>query len=200
MLALLAAPQAEPAFIVSLAGMHQDMRTTLLDQAAAIIRASGGDAAMVASTRSLQEAVFAAIDAAPPGEASQAITAALIEAGAAPAVAEQEGRTWGQPYAVASFAVDPAAAAAAYDGPVLAVFGGRDLQVLAGPASAALSAARAGLDTQIVVIEGANHLFQDSQTGLPQDYAAAGPAPSQTALNQISAALDGLLATACPAD
>ena len=200
LLALLAAPDAGPDFIVSLAGMHLDMRTTLLSQSEAIIRASGGGEAQVIANQRLQEAVFAAIETAPPGESAQAITAALTEAGAPSTVAAREGAVWGQPYAVASFAIDPAAAAAGYDGPMLAVFGGRDLQVLADPASTALREARAGLDTQIVVIDSANHLFQDSQTGLPQDYATAGPAPSQTALDQISAALDGLLVTACPAD
>ncbi|TYP91704.1 hypothetical protein LX73_2530 [Fodinibius salinus] len=64
------------------------------------------------------------------------------------------------------------------DIPVLALFGGKDVQVLAGknkpPIKAALESA--GVPYRIEVFEQANHLFQKADTGLPQEY---GTLPNQ---------------------
>ncbi len=61
--------------------------------------------------------------------------------------------------------------------PVLAVYGGLDTQVDAAQNRPAVETAlrRAGnRDVTVAVVEGANHLFQDAQTGSPQEYAALG--------------------------
>lgn len=68
---------------------------------------------------------------------------------------------------------DPGADLATAKVPVLAVFGGRDLQVHpalnAGPASEALS--RAGVaGSRVVVLPLVNHLFQVATTGVPTEY------------------------------
>ena len=198
LLALLAAPEAQPAFIVTLAGMHLPMEETLIGQSEAIILASGGTQAQADANRALQEAMFEVFrTAGPETDLPAALEAALIEAGAPAGLAAQQAQIWGQPYAAASFAVDPAAAAAAYDGPILAIFAGNDTQVLAEANSAALEAAREDLPTQIVVIDGVNHLFQASETGAPSEYGAAGHAMAPQALEVIGASTADIAASAC---
>lgn len=198
MLALLAAPEAEPAFIVSLAGMHLSMEETLLGQSEAIIRASGGTDAQIAANRGLQEAMFEVFRTQEAGgDLGAALETALIDAGAPAAVAAQQSAIWGQPYVAASFRLDPGAEAAAYDGPLLALFAGTDTQVLAGPNSAALQIARAGKPTEIRVIPGVNHLFQASETGAPSEYGSAGHAMAPEALQVIGEAVSALAGRAC---
>ncbi len=200
LLALLAAPEAEPAFIVSLAGMHLSMEETLRGQSEAIIRASGGTDAQIAANRRLQEAMFEVFRTHEAGgDLGAALEAALLGAGAPATVARQQAAIWGQPYAAASFRLDPGAAAAAYDGPLLALFAETDTQVLAGSNSAALEAARAGKPTEIRVISGVNHLFQESETGAPSEYGTAGHAMAPDALQEIGDAVPALAGRACAA-
>lgn len=67
---------------------------------------------------------------------------------------------------------DPGADLRAATVPVLALFGGRDLQVSpalnVGPAEAALAENAGG--SLVVVVPGRNHLFQASTAGLPDEY------------------------------
>jgi pimeloyl-ACP methyl ester carboxylesterase len=63
--------------------------------------------------------------------------------------------------------------------PVLAIFGGKDAQVLAAPNLAALQDALdvAGNDqVETIVIPEANHLFQAAETGAVQEYPTLEPA------------------------
>lgn len=198
LIALLAAPEADPDFIVSLAGMHMSMEETLLGQAEALMRASGAGEAQIAANQRIQEAAFTVLRQAEPGEdVTEDMQAALMNAGAAEAVAAQQARAFGQPYAVASFQLDPAQAAAGYDGPVLGVFGEYDMQVLAGPQSGALTGARSGLPTEIVVLEGVNHLFQQTETGAASEYGSADHPLSEAALTVIAERTAALADQAC---
>lgn len=200
LIALLAAGDAAPAFIVSLAGMHVSMEETLVGQAEAMARAAGADDVQIDANRALQEAVFDVYREAEPGADLRAtLEAALLEAGAPPALAAQQAAIWGLPYAAAAFAVDPGAAAAAYDGPLLAVFAANDLQVLLEPNRAALERDRDGPPTEIAVIEGVNHLFQESETRSPSEYGAAGHAMAPQALDEIGALTARLAAETCTA-
>lgn len=195
---------AEPAFIVALAGMFATMEATLYEQAEAMNRATGADEDQIAANRALQTAVFAAMRGATadsaPQTAPDAIAAALTAHGLDETAARQQGAIWGQAYALTALDLDPADAVAAYHGPVLAVFAGRDLQVLEAPNTARLDAARAGLDTRIVTVEGVNHLFQEAQTGLPVEYATAVHPMAPTALAAIGRETADLAAGACARD
>lgn len=77
------------------------------------------------------------------------------------------------PYFAALVAYDPAPALAALRTPVLALFGGRDLQVppaQSEPPMRALLAANP--DATVHTFPGLNHLMQPTETGLPSEYAA----------------------------
>ena len=196
-LGLLAANESGADFMISLAGQHQDMATLLYDQSEALIRASGQGEDAVEANRELQTRVFQAIDQAGPGEAPAAIEAVLIELGLPEAAARQQGAMWGQPYAVAMFEGDPAEAAAAFEGPVLALFAEKDLQVLPEAAQAALLDARGDKPTRSVIVPGVDHIFEDSETGSPSEYGAAGHALSPTAWAMLVEETRALIGQAC---
>jgi hypothetical protein len=196
-LGLLAANVSDADFLISLAGQHQDMATLLYDQSEALIRASGQDEAAVEANRQLQTLVFDAIDNAAPGEAPAEIEAVLMAQGLPEAMARQQGQMWGQPYAVAMFDSDPAAAAAAFEGPVLALFAEKDLQVLPEAAQAALLDARGDHPTRTVIVPGVDHIFEDSETGSPAEYGAAGHALSPTARAILIEETRSLIDQAC---
>jgi dienelactone hydrolase len=121
----------------------------------------------------------------------------LIELGLPEAAARQQGAMWGQPYAVAMFEGDPAEAAAAFEGPVLALFAEKDLQVLPEAAQAALLDARGDKPTRSVIVPGVDHIFEDSETGSPSEYGAAGHALSPTAWAMLVEETRALIGQAC---
>lgn len=197
MLAFLAAGEADPAFILTLAGMHMTMAETMIDQSEAIILAAGGTQAQADQNRALQEAIFAIMRDDTIDDHMAAMHAALVELGLPEGPAYQQAEIWSQAYARAALDLDTADQMAAYDGPVHAFFGGVDLQVLAGPQSAALLEARAGQLTETSVIPGVNHLFQQAESGLPQEYLNAPHAMAPEALSAIGEGAEALIAQAC---
>lgn len=71
--------------------------------------------------------------------------------------------------------------------PVLALIGSNDLQVPANPNIDALKKALAKNDKAIIKeLPGLNHLFQESETGLPQEYGKIEQTISPVALSEIS--------------
>lgn len=197
LIAFLAADTADPDFILSLAGMAGTMRETLYEQSEALFLASGAGQAAADQNRALQDAMFAVMSDPDVEDYSAAITAALAARGFPAAAAQQQGAIWGQPFSIASLDLDPVAAMAAYDGPVHAIFGALDLQVLAEANAARVEAARDGLPTEITVVPGVNHLFQAAETGLPDEYATSSHAMSPEALEIIADAMEGLIAEGC---
>jgi hypothetical protein len=187
LIAFLAAGQhSDPAFIVSLAGMTGRLQDILVEQGEALNRAMGATEEQIGANRAMQEAVFAAIENAAPGEAGQEIERTMLANGVAAQVAAQQARIWGQTYVVEHFKLEPRAAFARYEGPVLAYYAEHDLQILPGPNRRRLEAAREGLPTRIEILPGLNHLFQESETGLPAEYATRGHAMAPTARETIS--------------
>lgn len=197
LIAFLAADTANPDFIVTLAGMAGTMRETLFEQSEALILASGAGQAAADQNRALQEAMFAVMSDPNVADYPAAITAALVERGFPEAQAQQQGVIWGQPYAIASLDLDSADAMAAYDGPVHALFGERDLQVLPEANADRVLSARNGSRTETTVVAGVNHLFQAAETGLPNEYALAPHAMSPEALDAIVDAVESLIAAGC---
>ncbi|WP_394693188.1 serine aminopeptidase domain-containing protein [Hyphobacterium sp.] len=200
LIAFLAANEAEPAFLITLAGMHMTMADTLYDQSEAIFLASGAGQGAADRNRALQDAMFAVMRDETVTDYPAALTEALTALGFPEEAARQQGAIWGQDYAVAALDLDPAFSMAEYDGPVHAFFGERDLQVRHEPQSAALSWARRDHPTEITVVPGVNHLFQQAETGLPEEYATAPHAMSPEALDLIGEAAESLITQTCTAE
>jgi pimeloyl-ACP methyl ester carboxylesterase len=84
--------------------------------------------------------------------------------------------------------VDPAAGYAAFDGPVLALFGTLDSQVTAEMNAPAAEEALAGNDdAAVVVVEGANHLFQTAETGEVTEYATLQETMREDVMDRMAA-------------
>ncbi|MBL1077849.1 alpha/beta fold hydrolase [Nocardia sp. 2] len=94
----------------------------------------------------------------------------------------------GSPYMAALSNYDPAPALSALRIPVLAVYGGKDLQVppaqSEGPMRAHLAA---DPDATVHVFDGLNHLFQPAGSGLPAEYATLETTMDPAVLDYLTA-------------
>ena len=157
---------AAPDFVVALAAPFVPMTDVLVRQTEDALALRGADEAQVtvavATQRRLVEA--AAIDAAP-----EAACDALRDAAAGlPLSTQEEAQALCAPWFYELFRIDPAAAFAGIDVPVLAVFGGRDRQV---SAEASVPVAEGLGSVETLVFPDANHLFQTATDGSTAEYA-----------------------------
>ncbi|MBV5257086.1 alpha/beta fold hydrolase [Synechococcus moorigangaii CMS01] len=196
-IAFLIPESSQPDFIVALAPQAGTLEETLLEQGEAMNRVMGASEDVIETTRARQLAMLEALASAPPGEAEAAVEAAFLAHGIPADAARQQAAFWGQQYVQEAAALDPAAALAGYDGPVLGIFAQNDLQVLADVNAQRMRDARAGLPTTIGIVPGVNHLFQASETGSPADYARAPHAMSPDALALIAEGAGEIIAHTC---
>lgn len=101
---------------------------------------------------------------------------------------DQFATRWGVSYA----RHDPSAALRKFEGPVLALFGGADLQVSAEKEQPVMASVLRHPKSETVVFARHNHLFQPSQTGLPSEYPWIETTIAMPVLNMISTWLTGL--------
>lgn len=168
---LVAARGSDVAWIVMIAGPAVRGAELLTEQSRrtqqAMGIAPGVLEANVALQARLMQAVAANADSAEAAEA--AVRAVLQESGAAPQTIEQAVQQTGAAWTRWFVAHDPQPALAAFSGPVLALYGGKDIQVPAEQNAEAL--ARIRPDAQILVLPELNHLMQTADTGLVDEYA-----------------------------
>lgn len=186
-----AAPD-DVAFLVLLAGPGLSPRSLLLAQQAALLRARGADeatlAAMTAFTRSLVEVLATTPDPARAAERleelatevaaglptpqARALESYLADQSESERVSARRAANTAWFRDLIAFDVTPAWRGVRQ--PVLALFGGRDVQV--PPAENAdalrlLTGADHRRDRIIKELPDLNHLFQPARTGLPEEYA-----------------------------
>jgi pimeloyl-ACP methyl ester carboxylesterase len=181
---MVAARSNDVAFIVMLAGTGIRGDAVLLLQQEILSRASGVSETLIAEQLKISSRVFERIvnakEAVSPREIFDFMTGmktdieAVVPEGATAddyikSFVAQISNPWMQYF----LRYDPAPALEKVKCPVLAVNGGRDLQVAAKENLAAISAAlQKGGNKNVTVREypGLNHLFQESKTGLPDEY------------------------------
>lgn len=180
--------QADPrvAWIVMLAGPAVSGGEALIEQSRRTLQAMGLPAASVQSTVDIQTRVMAATaEHAEDGPAAaEAVRQVMVEAGASDAeiaktVAETNLR-WIRWFV----AHDPAESLSAFEAPMLALYGGKDVQVPAQQSAEALR--RLAPDADIVVLPDLNHLMQTAGTGLPDEYARIEETIAPVALETIA--------------
>lgn len=161
---------ARPAWLVALAGPALSGGETITAQVEQIAHASGMSAEAVARNVALQRRLMQTLasHAEDADAARLALEPLLLESGRSPAEAAQLATAMSGDWYRGMVALDPADAIRAIRAPMLAVFGGKDLQVPADQNAAALS--RHKPDAEVVVLPGLNHLFQPAETGLPTEY------------------------------
>jgi pimeloyl-ACP methyl ester carboxylesterase len=198
---MVAARNKEVAFIVLLAGTGIRGDQVLLQQQELIAGASGVAEEDRRQTRVINEACFNEIlRATDAGELASALTACLRQA--REGMPGNAGEVYSDDFIKAAVARltspwmqyfikhDPAAVLERVKCPVLAINGGKDLQV---PAKVNLEAIRAALvkggNKRVTVKElpGLNHLFQECDTGLPAEYGRIEQTFSPVALEVVLA-------------
>jgi uncharacterized protein len=185
-----AARSPDVSFVVMLAGPGLPGAKLLELQTAAVLRSSGAAedavAAAVKTNREIYRIVTSETD---PEKARAAIRGLLTERGvpqsAQEAQVSQVLGAWFRYFLVH----DPAQELAKVRVPVLAVNGGTDVQVVAGPnleaIRAALSAA-GNKDFRVVELPGLNHLMQRSATGAVSEYVKIEQTMDPAALQLVS--------------
>jgi uncharacterized protein len=186
--AMLGAHNDDLDFIISLAGPGVNGRDLLLLQNQRILEAEGATEEQIDAQLAFVEELTTVLD--DPTAVEALIYARMLEqAEALPdaqraaigdleeyahRMAEQAMSEFGTNWFASFLAYDPAPDWAQTTVPVLAIFGGKDVQVDAEQNAPALEDAleRAGNDdVEIAVLPNANHLFQEAETGSPSEYA-----------------------------
>jgi pimeloyl-ACP methyl ester carboxylesterase len=186
--AMAAAASPDVAFIVMLAGPGLPGNEVLYSQVAMLARAAGASDAAIAWDRSVRERVFAVVKAETDGRPNAALRQKLLDDLAAQpraaaglpdgAAARQLGQVLlgalSSPWLRFFLAYDPRPALARVRVPVLAIGGGKDVQVAAAENLKEIErAVRGGGNQEVatVLMPNLNHLLQTSTTGLPGEYA-----------------------------
>ena len=168
---LVASRDPSVAFIVLWAGQGVRGADVIAGQLRAIALAAGAPPAAADHARDLQAKVMAALMSTPDATGSRAaIDKVLAEAGAPP-IADRDFAQINSPWYRTYVAYDPAPALRSLRIPVLAVVGGKDVQVTAAQNVPALRAALVG-DAKATVVElpGLNHMLQPASTGGVEEY------------------------------
>lgn len=158
------------AWIVMLAGPAVSGGDILIGQQRSLASAAGQTAEAIEAGAVHQREIMAAVARnAQDGEATRReVEALLVAAGAPQSVAASSARSVSTPWVRWFVAHDPAASLEAARVPLLAVYGGKDLNVPAAQNVPVLTRLRP--DADIVVLPGLNHLMQTAVTGLPTEY------------------------------
>jgi hypothetical protein len=187
--AMLGATNSEIDYIISMAGTAVDGRDILRVQNRSLMEAEGATQEQIDAQVAFVEEIFDVVDSQDSealetliyertleqaGELSESEREALGDLETyARTTAEQAMATYGTAWFPAFLNYDPGTDWAETTVPVLALFGGKDVQVDAEQNAPALEAAltEAGNeDYEIVVFPNANHLFQEAETGGLSEY------------------------------
>jgi uncharacterized protein len=195
---MVASQSARVAFLVLLAAPGLPMREIGVRQAAAVARAEGAAAADVAARVQLSSSILALFRDDLPPDVLQARARPVLEAGFAGIGLDAAGRQreveralahYASPWAQFALRHDPAPVLRSVRVPVLALNGGLDVQIEAGPNLAAIAAAlRDGGNARVTVRElpGLNHYFQTARTGGISEYGRIPETFAPAALTAIS--------------
>ena len=188
-IAAIAATDPDVAFVVGLAPMVRSGVDLLVDQTEAIARSQGLSEEAAADTAAANRRLYEAALSSDPDELETTMRTVLgeaydgLDASEREALGEREAwidqqvaaqlPTLRSPWFLSLLRADPSVDWAKVAAPVLAVFGGKDVQVIAEPEAAALRAALGDRDerSRVETIPDANHLFQQAVTGGLTEYA-----------------------------
>lgn len=162
-----AASDPKVAFVVMLAGTAVPGLDVVREQSVALLRAKGEAPSTIELVRNQQAKALAIVQRQADPEAARSELAAMGITGA-------QATVMLTPWFRSFIAHDPAVALAKLRCPVLALFGGLDLQVLPDQNRPALEKALAKNRKRVTVqvLPGLNHLFQHATTGSVDEYAA----------------------------
>lgn len=160
------------AWIVMLAGPAVSGEALLIEQSRATQIAMGVSPGAVDANVAIQTRIMSAVaeNAASADATIAAVDAVLADVGLSVAQRQAQARQIGSAWTRWFIAHDPGPALAGLDVPLLALYGGKDVQVPADQNAPALSRLKPG--AEVVVLPNLNHLMQPATTGLPNEYEA----------------------------
>ena len=160
------------AWVVMLAGPAVSGGALLTEQSRATQAAMGVAPAAIDANVAIQARIMSAVaeNAASASATIAAVDAVLADAGLSVAQRQAQARQTGSAWSRWFIAHDPGPALAGLDVPLLALYGGKDVQVPADQNAPVLS--RLKPDAKVVVLPDLNHLMQPATTGLPNEYEA----------------------------
>lgn len=162
-----ASDDQQPDFIVGLASPFAPLADAIIDQVAYAQRSSQVPDAVAEQNIALQRRLMEALVSSGGREEGCAAAKAILEPFGAAAQVEQLCGV----QRFSSFLVDTEANFTAYNGPVLALFGGKDIQVVPATHAPVAERALAGKEqSEVLIIPNANHLFQTAETGDVSEY------------------------------
>lgn len=160
------------AFVVLLAGAGVPGADVIVEQVRAIAQAAGMPAASAEQSARMQRGLMDVLLKHPQDATARAEISAYFAARGAPAPAESTVAQLLSPWYRHFIAHDPRPALRALKVPVLALLGGKDIQVTAAQNLPALKEALRGNPSATVEeLPGLNHLFQTATTGAVDEYA-----------------------------
>ena len=165
-------PSVPVAWIVMLAGPAVSGEALLIEQSRATQIAMGVSPGAVDANVAIQTRIMSAVaeNAASADATIAAVDAVLADVGLSVAQRQAQARQIGSAWTRWFIAHDPGPALAGLDVPLLALYGGKDVQVPADQNAPALSRLKPG--AEVVVLPNLNHLMQPATTGLPNEYEA----------------------------
>ena len=193
LIAPITAETKRPDFMVLLAGPGEKLSDVVIRQTDDISAAQGVNVVARIFQRGAQEAQFDLLRTAP-AETRRTELLALLKTQSVPDAAAESGvAQLTSPWMLWAFDYDPVPALVAYDGPVLALFGEKDLQVAAEPNADIMQSALSHSASKVETLNDLNHLFQVAETGTLGEYAKIETSFDEGAMDTISTWIDTVL-------
>ena len=189
------ATKVEPAnFMVFLAGPSQPLPDVIIRQSIDMGKAAGTPEAVLTQQTEMQANLFDALKSVPTSdEAYDVAKQILTESGLVPPAAiEAQAERMSSPWMLWMMTFDPRPEIAAYNGPILALFGDKDLQVAPDANETDMRLALKHPKSVVKTLPGLNHLFQPAETGAMTEYYSIETTFDESAMAEIVAWLDGL--------
>lgn len=194
MTASLAATLTEVDFIVMLAGAAERLLPDILArQMADIMRSQGtSETEIEIAVRRLHELARVLRETDDLEEARVELMTFAEQEGLSKREIKQNAAFWIRPWGQHHARYDPRPALAAYTGPVLALFGGTDLQVHAESHAALVKELVTNPHSKVEIVEHRNHLFQPSETGKLEEYMKSRTTIDEAVMQRVANWIHGL--------
>lgn len=188
-----AAGDRGPDFVVMMAGPALPGIETMIHQTEAVMQSGGASEEAVKAVQEMNTEVYKLLLEPPSAENEKAVRKVLDESGMPDDQVDGQMQLLTSGWYRAFLAFDPGKYIPKIDVPVLALFGEKDVQVVAeyeAPRMRELLADSDSSDITVEVLPGLNHLFQEAETGSVDEYAVIEQTLSPVFLEYLGRWLD----------
>lgn len=174
-------------FVVLWAGPGVSGKHILVEQARALSLSLGASPEAAQKVAEIQREIMEAVMAEPTVDGLRSSLGKITSSRGTPPISQETAGQLNSPWYRYFVAFDPAHALRKIQVPVLALLGGKDVQVTAAQNAPALrTALRHNRHATVEVVPGLNHLFQTALTGAPDEYGKIEETISPAALARMT--------------